>query len=200
MPWEAGIQPSNFETMKTRTLNPPNIITLFRVFLVPVIISFVFQGKFGTALLFFLAAGISDVIDGFVARRFNMRTELGATLDPIADKILIVVSVIALGWLGLLPVWLMIVIVCRDLVIAGGALAWHFAIGRVEMAPSLTSKINTFVQVGMILLVLCQASSMVRISSWQPLLFYLVLLTSLVSGIQYVLVWGMKAWNQCRTG
>ncbi len=184
--------------MQMRTLNLPNIITFFRIFLVPLIICFIFQGKYVTALILFLAAGVSDVADGFVARRFNMRTELGAVLDPLADKILIVVSVIALGRLGLLPMWLAIVIICRDIVIAGGALTWHFTIGRVEMAPSFVSKVNTFCQIGMIFLVLCQASSLVQIPSWQPLLFYLVLLTSLVSGIQYVLVWGMKAWSRCR--
>ena len=183
-----------------RTLNIPNIITLFRVILVPVIICFILGEKYGTALTLFLVAGISDAADGFIARRFNMRSELGATLDPLADKILIIATVLALGRLGLLPVWLMLVIVCRDLVIAGGALTWHFTIGRVEMAPIFMSKVNTFVQVGMIFLILCHASSLVQISAVRPFLYYLVLLTSLVSGIQYVLVWGMKAWNKCRAG
>ncbi len=183
-----------------RTPNIPNTITLFRVILVPVIICFILKEKYGTALTLFLVAGISDAADGFIARRFNMRSELGAVLDPLADKILIVATVLAMGWLGLLPVWLMIVIVCRDIVIAGGALTWHFAIGRVEMAPSLTSKVNTFFQVAMIFLLLCKASSLLDISSWQFFLFYLVLITSLVSGIQYVLVWGKKAWNRCRAG
>lgn len=184
--------------MRTRYI--PNIITMLRVLLVPVIIWYVLNKQYGTALVLFLTAGISDAVDGFVARRFGMRSELGATLDPLADKILIIATVLALGRLGLLPVWLMLVIVCRDLVIAGGALAWHFAIGRVEMAPSFISKINTFVQVGMIFLILCHVSSLVQISAVRPFLYYLVLLTSLVSGIQYVLVWGMKAWNRCRAG
>jgi cardiolipin synthase len=151
-------------------------------------------------LVLFFIAGISDAIDGFIARRFNMRTELGATLDPLADKILIIATVLALWRLGLLPIWLMMVIVCRDLVIAGGALTWHCAIGRVEMAPNFMSKVNTFMQVGMIFLLLVQASGMIRISSWQPFLFGLVFLTSVLSGIQYVWVWGMKAWNRCRVG
>ncbi len=186
--------------MRMRTLNLPNVISLFRVILVPVIIYSVLQRKYGTALGFFLIAGISDALDGFIARRFNMRTELGATLDPLADKILIIAAVLALGRLGLLPSWLVIVIICRDLVIAGGALTWHFKFGRVEMAPTFTSKVNTFVQLGMIFLVLGQASGITAISSLQPFLYCLVLLTSLVSGVQYVLVWGMKAWNRGRVG
>ena len=187
-------------TTHVRTINLPNLISLFRVILVPVIIYSIFRGKYGTALWFFLIAGVSDALDGFIARRFNMRTEFGATLDPLADKILVVATVLTLGMLGLLPVWLVAVIICRDLVIAGGALAWHFRIGRVEMAPTFTSKVNTFAQVGMIFYVLGQASGMMTISSLQPFLFCLVLLTSLVSGVQYVLVWGMKAWSSRRTG
>lgn len=183
-----------------RNLNLPNIISLIRVILVPVIIYSVLQSKFGTALGFFLVAGISDALDGFIARRFNMRTELGATIDPLADKILIIATVLALGRMELLPMWLVIVIICRDLVIAGGALAWHFRFGRVEMAPTITSKANTFLQVGMIFLVLGLASGITAFSFLQPFLFYLVLLTSLVSGIQYVLVWGMKAWKRRRAG
>ncbi len=183
-----------------RTLSIPNIITIFRVILVPITVCFILKEKYGTALAFFLVAGISDAADGFIARRFNMRSELGARLDPLADKILIIATVLVLARLGLLPLWLMIVIVSRDLVIACGALAWHFAIGPVEMAPSLMSKLNTFFQVAMIFLLLCKASSLLDIYSWQPFIFYLVFLTSLVSGLQYVIVWGIKALKRCRTG
>ncbi len=179
-------------------MNLPNLITIFRLFLVPVIIASILQENYGSALWLFLVAGISDALDGFIARRFDMRTQLGATLDPLADKILIVATVLALFRLQLLPLWLTIVIVCRDIVIAGGAIAWHVTSGRIEMAPSITSKLNTFFQISMIFLVLGQSAGLVRITSWLPLILILVFLTSLVSGIQYVLVWGKKAWDRSR--
>ncbi|MBP1751213.1 MAG: hypothetical protein H6Q57_49 [Geobacteraceae bacterium] len=179
-----------------RFLNLPNSITLLRLLLVPLIIYLLLEGNFQSALWLFLLAGISDALDGFIARRFDMRTELGATLDPIADKVLVVSMVFALFLQGLLPIWLMIVVVCRDLIIAGGAIAWRCAIGHVDMAPTIVSKVNTFLQVMLIFLVLCQASGMMTLATWLPALFVLVFLTSVISGIQYVVVWSRKALQE----
>jgi cardiolipin synthase len=180
-------------------MNLPNMISVVRVFLVPVIICFILNERYGIALWFFLLAGISDALDGFIARRFKLCTRLGAMLDPLADKILIVSTVLVFYRLGLLPRWLMLVIVCRDLVIVGGTFAWHFRFGRVEMAPSLAGKLNTFMQIGMVFLVLVQASGTVQISSWFPFLFILVFLTTLVSGSHYIVAWGYKACKHRRS-
>jgi cardiolipin synthase len=185
--------------MFTKIMNLPNIITVFRIFLVPVIIILTLRENYAAALWFFTAAGVSDALDGYIARRFDMRTTLGATLDPLADKILIIASVIALCRLGLLPVWLMVVVVSRDLVIAGGAIAWHFVIGRLEMAPLIASKVNTFMQVVMILLVLGRASGMEIVSVLLPFIFAMVLLTSIISGFQYIFVWSRKALDKRRS-
>ncbi len=179
-------------------MNLPNLITVLRICLVPVIIKLMLSEHYMAALWLFTAAGVSDALDGYIARRFDMRTTLGATLDPLADKILIIASVISLCRLGLLPVWLAVVVVCRDLVIAGGAIAWRYAIGRLHMDPLISSKINTFMQVGMIFLVLGKASGMEGISILLPYLFTLVLITSLFSGIQYVFVWSKKALDKKR--
>ena len=185
--------------MSSRNLNLPNIFTTLRILLIPVSIGLLLQRNYVIALWFFLFAAISDALDGFIARRFNMCTRLGAMLDPLADKLMIVTSVLALFRLGLLPVWLVIAIVCRDIVIAAGAVVWRLKIGRIEMAPSIISKVNTLFQVTMIFLVLSQAAGMIEIASWFPLLFILVFITSIASGIQYVLVWGKKALSAVRS-
>jgi cardiolipin synthase len=184
--------------MFNNALNLPNLITIFRIFLVPVIIILMLREYYVAALWFFTAAGVSDALDGYIARRFDMRTTLGATLDPLADKILIIASVISLYRLGLLPEWLTVIVVCRDLIIAGGAVAWRYVIGRLQMAPLIASKINTIMQVGMIFLVLAKASGMEGISTLLPFIFALVLVTSLLSGFQYVLVWSKKALDTRR--
>jgi cardiolipin synthase len=186
--------------MSSRNVNIPNILTAFRILLIPVIIDLILQKNYVIALCFFLFAAVSDALDGFIARRFNMCTRLGAMLDPLADKLMIVTAVLALFRLGLVPVWVMMAIVCRDIVILVGAIAWRLRIGRIEMAPIIVSKVNTFFQVTMIFLVLSHAAEMIEIASWFSLLFLLVFITSLTSGIQYVLVWGKKALTVAGNG
>ncbi len=186
--------------MYKKVLNIPNLITVIRIILVPVIIILITSKSYASALWFFLAAGVSDALDGYIARRFDLRTTLGATLDPLADKILIIASVIALSRLGLLPVWLMLVVVCRDLIIAAGAVAWHLVIGPLEMSPLIASKVNTSMQVVMIFLVLWKASGMEGISVLLPFLFAMVLFFSLFSGFQYVFVWSKKALDKRHAG
>jgi cardiolipin synthase len=174
-------------------MNLPNIISLVRIFLVPVIVFSLLHGKYEIALVLFLLAGLSDALDGFIARRFNLCTRLGAMLDPVADKFLVISTVLVLFLQGLLPIWLMLAIVCRDLFIMSGAAAWYCRFKRVEIAPSFVGKLNTVLQVTMLFLVLAQASGVKQIASWLPFLFLLVFLATLVSGINYVVIWSLKA-------
>jgi cardiolipin synthase len=174
-------------------MNLPNIISIGRILLVPVIIVAILGDRNGIALLLFLLAGLSDALDGFIARRFGLCTKLGAMLDPVADKLLIVSTVLVFFWLGRLPGWLMLAIVFRDLIIVGGTVAWRFRFGRVEMAPSIAGKLNTCLQICMIFLVLVQTSGLASLSSWLPLVFFLVFLTTLISGIHYMVTWGYRA-------
>lgn len=174
-------------------MNIPNAITLLRILLVPALACLLLNGAFGAAFWLFLAAGGSDLLDGFIAKRFNLCTRLGSILDPLADKLLVVTSVVILARLGRLPWWLAWTIVARDLIIIAGALAFHLRFGKVEMAPSIPSKVNTFAQLSLIFLVLGQASEMVQIARWLPLLFGLAFLSTTVSGVHYVVVWGRKA-------
>ncbi len=125
----------------------PNLITLGRLLLVPVIISLLLDGRHVLVFTLFLVAGVSDAVDGFVAKRYNSATALGAYLDPLADKALLVSIFVALGILNHLPVWLVILVVSRDILIIG-AIVLSFLIGHpVVIAPLRISKANTFLQI-----------------------------------------------------
>jgi cardiolipin synthase len=160
--------------------------------LVPVLAYFLLHGDYRAAIWVLLGAGLSDALDGVIARRFNLITDLGAVLDPLADKILIISSVLALAWVRLLPRWLAIVIIARDLIIIGGVTAYYLRARRLEMHPSIPSKLNTFVQLCMVLLILGTAAGIVKASGWLPVLFSFALFTTVFSGIHYIVVWGRK--------
>ena len=130
-------------------INLPNIITLARILLVPVTIWLIVSDAFQLAFIAFIVAGISDAVDGFIAKRFNLATELGSYLDPIADKLLLVGIYVSLGMLQHLPPWLVILVASRDILIIGGMLlAW--LIGRpIKVHPLTVSKINTVLQIAL---------------------------------------------------
>ena len=177
-------------------LNVPNTLTILRMLLVPGIVAALLRESYGIALGIFLFAGASDGLDGFIARRFNQCTPLGALLDPLADKLLVVSSALVLGWLGRIPWWLAAAITGRDLVIVAGAVVYYTRVGQLEMEPSRLSKLNTFLQIGLILVVLADGAALIGAGRWLPLLFFLTLGTTLVSGGQYVVVWSRKAIRQ----
>ncbi|WP_231573608.1 CDP-alcohol phosphatidyltransferase family protein [Thermopetrobacter sp. TC1] len=130
-----------------RPMNLPNLITIARIVMVPLTIWLILIGRMDLALAVFLLAGISDGIDGFIAKRFNMRTELGAFLDPVADKLLLISIYVTLAIVDALPAWLAIIVVSRDVLIVGGVvLAWLLD-HPMEMRPLVISKINTAVQI-----------------------------------------------------
>ena len=182
-----------------RQMNLPNIISITRIILVPFILFSLLRGEYATALFLFFLAGLSDALDGFIARRLNLCTRLGAILDPVADKFLVISTVIVLFHQGLLPGWLTLAIICRDLFIMSGAAAWYCRFKRVEIAPSFVGKLNTVLQVTMLFLLLAEASGVRQIASWLPFLFLLVFLATLVSGINYLVVWGLKARRRNKT-
>lgn len=128
-------------------LNLPNLITIARILLVPVMVWAVASHEMRIAFVLFLIAGLSDAVDGFLAKRFNMASELGAYLDPIADKVLIVSIYIALGITEALPRWLVILVVSRDILIVGGiTLSWILG-NPITVKPLLVSKLNTVAQI-----------------------------------------------------
>jgi len=135
----------------------PNIITIGRILLVPLTIWLIFTSQFLIAFIVFLAAGISDAVDGFIAKRYGLTTELGAYLDPLADKLLLVSIYVSLSILSTLPLWLVILVVSRDILIIGAVMLSWVLDKPVQMRPLWISKFNTTAQIllaGMILAVL----------------------------------------------
>lgn len=174
----------------------PNIITVFRFLLVPPVVLLLLDGRFGLALLMFGVAGFSDGLDGYLAKRFNWSSRLGALMDPLADKLLLVSSFVALGWLNQIPLWLVGVVILRDLVIISGALVYHFRIERLEAEPSMLSKLNTVAQIMLVLAVMFSAAVQALPYLWMDVLLYSVLVTTLWSGTDYVWRWSRRAWQK----
>ena len=132
----------------------PNLITLARILLVPVVIWAITSGEMRIAFLLFFAAGASDAVDGFLAKRFGMTTELGTYLDPIADKALIVSIYVSLGIAEALPRWLVILVVSRDVMIVGAVILSWLVDKPIALKPLLVSKLNTAAQIALALTVL----------------------------------------------
>jgi cardiolipin synthase len=173
--------------------NVPNLITIGRTLLIPVIAYLLVQRNYPWALAAFMAAAFSDFADGVIARHYRLVSEFGARLDPIADKLTMFIATVLLAWQGLLPLWLAAAIVARDVVIAGGAIAYRFLVGHVEMEPTWLSKTNTALEFAALAGVLAHAATLIDGSAWLAPLFAVVFVTVTLSGAQYVWVWGRKA-------
>src|SRR6266446_374653 len=143
-------------TMSGLELNLPNLISLARLLMVPLTIWLIVAGSYGIAFWIFVAAGVSDALDGFIAKRFDRRTRLGALLDPIADKAMLVSVYITLGIAGQLPSWLVILVVFRDVTIVGGFLLIQAIAVPKRFDPLFISKINTGVQIALVVFVLAR--------------------------------------------
>lgn len=177
----------------------PNLITLLRLALVPVVAYMLATSAYGVALPIFLVAALSDAADGYIARRFNVRSRLGATLDPIADKLNMLVTTLLLAWQGLLPLWLAVAIVARDVVIVAGAIAYRAALGHLEIAPTWLSKINTVMEFALLLVVMAAAAGWIDVDAWIAIAFAATGATVIASGIEYVALWGWKAVREMRS-
>ncbi len=163
----------------------PNIITLLRVALLPPLAYYLIQKNYQTALIIFMVAGASDALDGFLAKHFNWTSRFGAIADPLADKMLMLVSYSYLAIENFLPMWLLAIVVGRDIFIVTAAYAFHRRFGPFDMQPSWLSKFNTTFQIFLVTwvmfsLVFTQIPELVR-----DVLIVIVSATSLGSGIQY---------------
>lgn len=125
----------------------PNILTVFRILLVPVFLYLFLEGRYHLAAAAFLVAGLTDGIDGFIARRYDVRTELGAALDPFADKLLLVSAYIALAARGFVPLWLMVPVIIKDGILLAGVAALRGAGRKVRIVPSVFGKATTVLQI-----------------------------------------------------
>lgn len=170
----------------------PNAITLTRIALVPVFILLAKDQDYLPALLVFALAGASDGLDGFIARHYNLHTRLGAILDPVADKTLLVSAYVMLSVLGHIPFWLVLSVVFRDVLIVGGYIVYTLVFGPAHMRPSLLSKFNTLMQVVLVVAVLVQQAAVLPLAPWLvDGLIYLTLATTIGSGLHYLWSWGV---------
>jgi len=171
----------------------PNIISLARLLAVIPVVFLLLEHAFGWALVLFVLAGISDALDGYLAKHFGWRSRLGGILDPLADKVLLVACFLVLGTLSLIPIWLVVAAVFRDLLITGGALLYNYRIEELEAAPIAASKVNTVLQILLVVLVMADAGPL-PLPGWViDTLVWACLGSVVVSGAQYVWIWGRKA-------
>ena len=171
----------------------PNAISLLRVALVAPVLVLIIRGRYDLALLLFFVAGFSDGVDGYLAKRFNWRTRFGALLDPLADKLLVACTFIALVYVGLAPLWLGAIVILRDIVIMGGATAYNFLIRPVHGEPTRVSELNTGLELLFVLFALARAAF-----GWPQEITIIVLgaavyATVVISGIEYVWSWSRRA-------
>ena len=170
-------------------LSIPNLITLGRILLVPIVVWAIASGAMWIAFVLFLGAGLSDAVDGYLAKRFNMTTELGAYLDPLADKALIVSIYITLGIYGLIPGWLVILVVSRDIMIVGAVMLSWLVGTPVKVKPLLVSKLNTAAQIVFACVVLGTLGFAYPLPKVSLVLMALVAALTLLSVAAYVAEW-----------
>jgi len=170
-------------------INLPNFITIGRILLVPVTVWLIISGEFSLAFAAFVAAGISDGVDGFIARKFNQRSELGAYLDPIADKALLVSIYIALGTWGAVPRWIVILVVSRDIMIVAAVIVSWLVGKPIPMKPLMVSKLNTVAQVAFAALVLASLGFNFKPAPYDLILMGFVTVFTLVSVSLYLVEW-----------
>jgi cardiolipin synthase len=180
-------------------LSIPNLITLGRILLVPVVVWAIASGEMRIAFLLFLVAAISDAVDGFLAKRFGMTTELGAYLDPLADKVLIVSIYLTLGFNGIIPRWIVILVVSRDIMIVGAILLSWLVDKPVRVKPLMVSKLNTAVQIIYAGLVLASFGFALDTGWLLTLVMALVAVLTLLSVGFYVAEW-VRHMNEAEAG
>ncbi len=177
----------------------PNALTFLRILLIAPFAGALLVGDYRRALVIFFLAAATDAIDGFLARHFNWRSRLGAIADPLADKALLITAYLMLTLTSVLPVWLFAVVLGRDLLIVGGALAYHYCVGRYDMEPSIPGKINTFVQILEALAIIVLLADL----PMQPWVvdagIVLVAVSAIASGGHYLVVWSVRAWRATRS-
>jgi cardiolipin synthase len=170
-------------------LSLPNMITLARLLSVPLAIWLIVSERYGFAFWVFVAAGLSDALDGYIAKRFDWRTRLGAMLDPLADKALLTSVYITLGFASRLPDWLVIIVVFRDVMIIGGYLMIHVTANARQFDPLYISKINTALQIGLIAFVLARLGLGAGDGPATMILVGAVATTTVLSGASYFVRW-----------
>ena len=167
----------------------PNLLTLFRLVMVPIVIWLILIQYLELAFYLFMLAGITDAIDGYLARRWNSQTELGAYLDPAADKSLIVGIFITLGFLGLIPSWLVLVIVSRDIFIVGAIIISWLMAHPVKIDPLFISKANTALQIILAAFILANQGFNLGLETIETILILMTATVTILSALSYFRIW-----------
>lgn len=184
------------QLMSSRIITLPNLLTIFRMVLIPVFVSMLFYQRFVWALVIFIVAGITDGLDGLLARRFHQQSQLGRILDPIADKLMLVTSFVVLSMRSVfptplprhlpIPFWVTITVISRDVFILIGAAAINMMTGFRGFRPSIWGKLSTVVQICAITAVIVAAEVRVGAGYYLPTVYASVFALALLSGIHYV--------------
>jgi len=182
--------------MSSRIITLPNLLTVVRMALVPVFVSLLFYQKFVLALVIFIVAGVTDALDGLLARRFHQQSPLGRILDPIADKMMLVTSFVVLSMRGVYPIpvpkhlpvpfWVTITVISRDVFIMISAAAINMVSGFRAFRPSILGKISTAVQIVAVAAVILAAQTRFGTGYYLPTVYASVFVLALLSGIHYV--------------
>jgi cardiolipin synthase (CMP-forming) len=173
----------------------PNLICLFRLALIWPVAAALQAGEYALALGLFMAAAVSDGLDGYLAKRFNWTSELGKLLDPVADKLLLMTVFIEAAWLGLVPWWITAAAVARDVLIGLGALVFRVWFGPLHGRPTIISKINTAAQLLYLMAVMVSAAAGFPPHEVLDALALLTVVTIVLSGFHYVATFTRRAWS-----
>jgi cardiolipin synthase len=177
-------------------MNIPNFLSLLRIVLVPVFVIFLIQVQYYNALIVFVIAGLTDALDGTMARLLNAQTKLGSYLDPIADKLLLATSFVTLAILGIIPGWLTVIVMSRDFIILLGIAILSLMSVTFEIKPALIGKVTTALQIATIFLALLDQAVVNDVSeNWNLALFWLTASFTVASGLIYI-IRGIKIINR----
>ena len=172
----------------------PNALSIIRIILtVPIVIALL-KGQYLLTIWLFLFAGITDALDGWIAKQFSFQSRLGSILDPMADKILLTCTFLTLFWVGILPLWLLLLICAREIIIVAGALGYF--LGEISgesglLQPTLISKFNTVLQITLVVFLLLMQVA-VEFAEWLEIVFIIVATSTALSGADYMWLWIKK--------
>src|ERR1041385_6776826 len=182
--------------MSSRIITVPNLLTVFRMVLIPVFVSLLFYQRFILALAVFVLAGVTDGLDGLLARRFAQQSQLGTILDPIADKLMLVTAFVVLSMRSVfpqplpghlpVPFWVTVAVISRDVFIVVGAAAINIMTGFRGFRPSWLGKLNTTIQIGAIAVIMFAASVQNFTGYYLPTVYAAVFAMALLSGLHYI--------------
>jgi len=172
----------------------PNFITTIRIILTPIFVIYLINDQIITGLILLIISGVSDGVDGLVARLFNQKSKLGAYLDPVADKIILISAFVTLTIKGFLPAWITVMVISRDIMILIGVLILFLNGMKINIRPAITSKITTCFQFITLITVLSK-DWFPKLQVYFPCLFYLTALFTIISFLQYMYHWFKLTWE-----